>query len=183
MTKKVIIHRCLKYQKGGVDMDSKYNAMIFLLKYSESITFLFDVVSKIKVENKKIPFSLLVSIESERIDEFEPYCACLIYEPQQGDNGRLDILKELTNTNFQNANSDNTGELIDGCVVCKYHARWMFKINSKRIDYYGPGRYAVILVKGTKEQIDNDVNYAFDNQVSNVCFEVIYDEQDKNNEI
>lgn len=180
MIKKVQILKGLKYQKGMVNMDFEYNAMIFLLKYSESSTFLFDAVTKLKVENNKIPFSLLVSIESQRIDEFEPYCACFIYEPEQGDNGRLDVLKELTNENFQSANNDNTGELINGCIVCKYHARWMFKINSKRIDYYGPGRYAVMLVKGTKEDIDNNVNYAFENQVSNVCFEVVYDEKAKN---
>lgn len=180
MIKKVEIHKNLKYQKGRNDMDSKYNAMIFLLKYSESNTFLFDVVSKLKVENNKIPFSLLVSIESKGTEAFEPYCVCFIYEPQQGGKGQLAVLKELTKKNFQSANSDNTQESINGCFICKYHARWMFKFNSKRIDYCGPGRYAVILVKGAKEDIDNNVNYAFENQVSNVCFEVIYDEKVKN---
>lgn len=153
-------------------MDLEYNAMIFLLKYSESNTFLFESVTKLKTEKNKIPLSILVSIEGEDINQFQPYCVCLVYEPLEGEKGRLDVLKELTQLNINNLDENQIGDKVQCCVVCKYHIRWMFKLNCRNIDYYGPGRYAVMLVKGSKEQIDKDVSFAFSNQVSNACFEV-----------
>lgn len=116
--------------------------------------------------------SILVAIEEKNSELNIPFCICLIYEPIEGNQGRLDVLKEINISTEDNDWSGNDNS-IQSSFVCKFHSRKTYKFNSKKIDYYGEGRYAILLVQGTKEQIDADVHYAFEHQVSNVCFEVI----------
>ena len=155
-------------------MDEKFNAMIFLQKYSATNIFIFDQVNKIQEVHGKISFSVIVIIETERIDSFQPYCVCMLYESSDGEQGRLDVLSEISLEQWpQSVSSENGVERVNSSALCNFQCRRTFKLNVKEKESYGPGRYALILVNSLAVDIDNNVSYAFQHQVSNVCFEVI----------
>lgn len=154
-------------------MTREFNAMIFLQKYSSTNIFIFDQINKVEEINNTISFSVVTIIEAETRESFQPYCICMIYEPTNGPQGKLDILTEITRSEWPQKIIGNKAEIIDSSELCNFQCRRTFKLDVKDKPSYGEGKYAILLVNATAEEIDKDLSIAFSKQVSNVCFKVI----------
>lgn len=154
-------------------MTREFNAMIFLQKYSSTNIFIFDQINKVEEINNTISFSVVTIIEAETRESFQPYCICMIYEPTNGPQGKLDILTEITRSEWPQKIIENKAEIIDSSELCNFQCRRTFKLDVKDKPSYGEGKYAILLVNATAEEIDKDLSIAFSKQVSNVCFKVI----------
>ena len=155
-------------------MNKKINAMIFLQKYAATSIFIFDQINKIQEQNNKISFSVIVTIETETPNDFRPYCICMTYEPYDSDNGKIDVLTEISRDSWPTyATTENGGKIIKSSRLCNFQCRRTFKLDVKDKEYYGQGNYAILLVNATAEDIDEDLSKVFSKQVSNVCFQVI----------
>lgn len=97
----------------------------------------------------------------------------MIFEPINGPQGKLDVLTEITLNEWPRKIIGNKTEIIDSGELCNFQCRRTFKLNVKDKPSYGEGRYAILLVDATVDDIDKDLSIAFAKQVSNVCFKVI----------
>lgn len=154
-------------------MSREFNAMIFLQKYSSTNIFIFDQINKVEEINNTISFSIVTIIEAKTRESFQPYCICMIYEPINGPQGKLDVLTEITLNEWPQKIIGNKAEIIDSSELCNFQCRRTFKLDVKDEPSYGEGRYAILLVNATADEIDKDLSIAFTKQVSNVCFKVI----------